>query len=125
MSIKLTGKISLPTSAPESFPKDSYMKASFQDVSIADGPSTKLGESEVSLANYKKGTPIEYSITCPKPSQLHPFHSVSAVLNVGWKPDPKGNSWCRKGDFVTDTMFGVELEENKNEYEKDFHLITV
>lgn len=125
MSIKVTGKISLPASAPETLPKNSYMKVSLQDVSIACGPSKKLGESEVSLKNYKKGTPIEYVLECPKPSEIHPFNSVSAVLNVGWKPDPKGDSWCRKGDFVTDTNFAVDLEDNKKDYKVDFHLIEV
>lgn len=124
-TIKVTGKITLPSSAPASLPKNSYMKVSLQDVSIADAASVKLGESEVSLANYKKGEPVEYSIECPMPAHVNPFNSVSAVLNVGWKPDPKGHSWCRKGDFITDTNFAVDLEKNKKEYKVDFHLIEV
>lgn len=125
MSIKITGKVSLPSSAPESIPNGSYFKVSFQDVSIMDGPCTVLGEREVSLTSYKKGNPIEYIIECPKPEHCHPFYTVSAVFNVGWKPGPNDNSWCRKGDFITDTMFHVDLQENKNEYKVDFHLIPV
>ena len=68
-----------------------------------DAPSVKIGESVVDVTNmYWKGEPLILTIKCPKPSPTQPDYSVSAVLNLGGKPD--GNSWIRKGDYLNDTM---------------------
>lgn len=123
MSIQISGKITLPDDTPTTFPPKSQMKVKFEDVSIADAPSTILGQTLVDLSSYKKGYPIEYTIKCPRPTHGGPLFSVSAVLTVGWTPAPNSQEWVRLGDYLTDTMFDVDIQQNKTEYKRDFHLI--
>ena len=74
----------------------------FEDVSSMDAPSVKIGESVVDVTNmYWKGESLILTIKCPKPSPTQPDYTVSAVLNLGGKPD--GNSWIRKGDYLVTT----------------------
>ena len=94
----------------------------FEDVSSMDAPSVKIGESVVDVTNmYWKGEPLILTIKCPKPSPTQPDYSVSAVLNVGWKPD--GNSWIRKGDYLNDTMHHIPLEVEKDSYKMNIEVI--
>ena len=83
----ITGKIIFTGgSAPDVLPAPSYLTVKFEDVSLMDAPSVKIGESVVDVTNiYKKGEPLIYTMMCPIPSPTQPDCSVSAVLNVGWK----------------------------------------
>ena len=122
--IKIFGKIIFPDeNAPKSLSDSSQMKVEFSDTSRADAPSVVLGSTLVDLTSYKNGTPLEYSITASKPQFLNDFYSVSAVLNVGWKPDVGGNEWLRKNDYLNDTMHTISLKPDQNEYEKDIEVI--
>ena len=87
--MEISGEVKFSNdSAPEVLPENSYLTVKFEDVSLMDAPSVKLGESVVDVTKiYKKGQPLLYSIKCPKPSPIHVDYSVSAVLNVGWKAD--------------------------------------
>lgn len=121
--MEITGEVKFSNdSAPDALPEDSYLTVKFEDVSLMDAPSVKLGESVVDVTKiYKKGQPLLYSIKCPKPSPIHVDYSVSAVLNVGWEAD--GNSWIRKGDYLNDTRHHVQMEEGKNFYRVDIEVI--
>ena len=121
--MEITGEVKFSNdSAPDVLPANSHLTVKFEDVSLMDAPSVKIGESVVDVTNiYKKGEPLMYSIKCPKPSPIHFSYSVSAVLNVGWKAD--GNSWIRKGDYLNDTSHHVEIETGKNVYKMDIEVI--
>lgn len=62
-----------------------------------------------------------YSIKCLKFFFIYFDYSVFVVLNVGWKVD--GYFWIRKGDYLNDIMYYVEIEEGKNVYKKDIEVI--
>ena len=120
--IEITGEVKFRgNSAPELIPEDSHLIVKFEDVSLMDAPSVKLGETEVDLTNYKKGQALTYSIKCPMPSPIAPDYSVSAVLNVGWTRDQ--DSWIRKGDYLTDTIHPVQLVDGENFYKADVELV--
>lgn len=121
--MEITGKIIFTGgSAPDVLPAPSYLTVKFEDVSLMDAPSVKIGESVVDVTNiYKKGEPLMYIIKCPVPSPLQSDYSVSAVLNVGWKPD--GDSWIRKGDYLNDTSHLIPLEVGKDSYRMDIEVI--
>lgn len=121
--MEITGEVKFSNdSAPDVLPEKSYLTVKFEDVSLMDAPSVKLGESVVDVTKiYKKGQPLLYSIKCPNPSPIHVDYSVSAVLNVGWKAD--GNSWIREGDYLNDTRHHVQMEEGKNFYRVDIEVI--
>ena len=122
--IKVFGKIIFPEdNVPDSLSNSSQLKVEFSDISIMDAPKTVLGSVLVDLKNYVKGTPLQYSITTKKPQALHDFYSVSAVLNVGWKPTEGGDEWIRHKDYLNDTMHSISLKENQNEYEKDIEVV--
>ena len=44
---------------------------------------------------------------------------VSAIINVGWKPDEKGDEWIRKGDYMTDTVTTIDAHANESTILKD------
>lgn len=119
--IEITGEVKFRANAPESIPSNSHLTVKFEDVSLMDAPSVKLGETEVDLTNYKKEEALVYCIKCPMPSPIAPDYSVSAVLNVGWKCD--ADSWIRKGDYLTDTRHPVHIEDRKNCYKVDVELV--
>ena len=120
-NMKVSGKISFPTDKiPETLPENSNLKVKFEDVILQDAPSKVLGSAQVDLSGYKKGQQLEYTIECKKPSE-HGMYSVSAVLNVGWKAN--GDEWLRKGDFLTDTVLPVKIEEGKDDYTADIELV--
>lgn len=120
--IEITGEVKFSgNSAPESIPPNSHLIVKFEDVSLMDAPSVRLGETQVDVTNYKKGEALMYSIKCPMPSVIAPDYSVSAVLNIGWEPD--ADSWIRKGDYLTDTRHPVHLVEGVNVYKVDVELV--
>lgn len=121
--MEITGEVKFSTGlAPDVLPANSHLTVKFEDVSLMDAPSVRLGESVVDVTNvYQKGEPLMYSIKCAKPSPIHVDYSVSAVLNVGWKAD--GDSWIRKGDYLNDTRHHIQLEEGKNFYKVDIEVI--
>ena len=121
--MEITGEVKFSNdSALDVLPANSHLTVKFEDVSLMDAPSVKIGESVVDVTNvYKKGEPLMYSLKCPKPSPIHFDYSVSAVLNVGWKAD--GHSWIRKGDYLNDTTHHVEMEEGKDVYKMDIEVI--
>lgn len=120
--IEITGEIKFSSnSAPESIPEGSHLIVTFQDTSLMDAPSVKLGETEVDLTNYKKGKALRYSIKCPMPSPIAPEYSVSAVLNMGWERD--ADSWIRKGDYLNDTVHHVPMTDGVNFYQVDVEVV--
>ena len=120
--IEITGEVKFGgNSAPELIPEGSHLIVKFEDVSLMDAPSVKLGETEVDLTNYTKGEALMYSIKCPMPSPIAPDYNVSAVLNIGWTRD--ADSWIRKGDYLTDTIHPVQLVGGENFYKADVELV--
>ena len=121
MDITITGKMALPENdTPLKFPSGSYLLVKLEDVSMMDASSILCGQNEVDLLKYKKGQPLEYRIVCARPRHGVSF-SVSAVLNNGWKGS--GDEWIRRGDYLTDTSFHVDLKKDQNEYRTDIHMI--
>lgn len=120
--MKVTGEVHFPKGKePDSLPSPSFLEVTFEDVSLMDAPANVLGRQEIDLKDYKKGDKITYSIEVEKPSELHSFYDVSAILNVGWKQTK--DAWIRKGDYHTDTSFSVKLEEKTGKYERDIELV--
>lgn len=120
--IEITGEVKFRGNfAPDAIPPNSHLTVNFQDVSRMDAPSVKLGETEVDVTNYRKGEALLYSIKYPMPSPIAPDYSVSAVLNLGWEPD--GDSWIRKGDYLTDTHHHVPIADGVNFYQVDVELV--
>ena len=120
--IEITGEIKFHgNSAPECIPKGSHLIVTFQDVSLMDAPSVKLGETEVDVTNYRKGEALMYSIKCPMPSPIAPEYSVSAVLNIGWERN--ADSWIQKGDYLNDTVHHVPLTDGVNFYKVDVEVV--
>lgn len=118
--ITVKGKVIFDGEAPQSFPSNSHLKVTFQDVSIMDAASIVLGETLVDLSNYSGSQNLEYTIKCKMPSDRGRY-SVSGVLNVGWRADE--DSWIKKGDFFTDTSYSVIIEKGIEEYKKDIALV--
>lgn len=122
--MKITGKVTVPKEGA-SLAKESYLTVKFQDVSRMDVASIVLGTQEQLLAERTKvgpGTePLNYTIVCDKPDKIHHSYSVSAVLNVGWKPS--GDEWLRKGDFLTDTNHPVVITQVSDNFVVDIEMV--
>ena len=43
---EITGEVKFRANAPESIPSNSHLTVKFEDVSLMDAPSVKLGETE-------------------------------------------------------------------------------
>ena len=122
MEITITGEVKFRGNCrPLSIPEGSHLLVSFQDVSLMDAPSVKLGETEVDLENYNKDKVLKYCIKCAMPSPIAPDYSVSAVLNISWERTT--DSWIRRGDYLSDTMHHVLLKDGVSLYKVDVELI--
>ena len=119
-TMTVQGELTFAGGPPDSLPPNSHLKVKFEDASLMDVSSVLLGETMVDLSGYSKAHNLQYTIKCEKPNSGG-IYSVSAVLNVGWKPDR--NSWIRKGDYLTDTSFNVKIEDEVSDYKKDITLI--
>ena len=46
------------------------------------------------------------------------------MLSVGWLPTGLAeDEWLRKGDYFTDTIHPVDLDEAKDSYQVDIHVV--
>ena len=120
--ISVRGKISFKGRAPKRFPRNSRLIVEFLENRFADAPSIVHGKTAVDLSEYRRGKVLSYSVTCKRPELPLTFYSVSAVLNVGWKPKNK-NEWIRKGDFITDIYFEVRVNKFKRIYDRNIQLV--
>ena len=118
--ITISGKILFrPAEKPDSLPEPSRLLVKFEDVGMAGAPAIRLGESRVDLCKYNPKKKLSYKITVPRPSPGD-FYAVSAVLNVGWIGSV--DEWIRKKDYITDTMFPVEVFADQKKYKRDIIL---
>lgn len=120
--IIITGKISFQKKAPRRLPRNSRLTVEFADVFYADAPSILLAKTVVNLSEYRRGKPLFYTIICKRPELAHTFYSISAVLNVGWKPTKK-DDWIKRGDFFNDMFLQVHIKKGKRDYERNIQLI--
>lgn len=121
--IKIRGNISFIGKAQKRFPRNSRLIVEFKEDLRSDGPSILLAKTAVDLSSYRKGKTLSYTISCKMPKFAHESYSVSAVLNVGWKPRRNKNEWIRRGDYFTDTFFDVHISKHKRLYIKHIQLI--
>lgn len=98
-----------------------YVTVSLEDTGIMDMASTLLGRQEFKVDSLGPNLELEYEIKCKKPNGRGSFYSVSAYVNVGWKK--YGDNWIRKGDFMTDTNFNLDMKPKKNLYKLDITLV--
>lgn len=120
--INITGKIYFKGKAPKRLSRHSRLIVKFEDSSLADAPPVVLAKSVVDLSTYRRRKPIFYTIICKRPPFASSFYSISAVLNMGWKPTRR-NKWIRKGDFLTDTYFSVRIKKGKTFYQRNIQLV--
>ena len=123
VQLTVRGKITFKGGAPDKLPDGSRLQVQFQDVSLADAPSTTLGTFTLDIKDYTPGVPLKYSITTEKPRPVSVIYSVSAVINVGWAAQEGGNEWIRQGDYLNDTTHPVDITDGQNEYEKDIEVV--
>lgn len=125
--MKLTGKVTVPSLKEEvSLAKESHLTVKFEDTSMMDAPSVVLGKQEQALPERTKvgrgAEPLNYTIVCDKPKNLGPsFYSISAVLNVGWRPSDE--EWLRKGDFFNDATHNVDITEDSDHFVQDIEMV--
>lgn len=120
--ITVRGKIFFKGKSPKRFPRNSRLIVEFVDDRLADAPAVVLGKTTLDLSSYRRGNIMSYTITSKRPELPYISNSVSAVLNVGWKPRNK-NDWIRQGDFFTDTHFGVKVNKFKRVYDRNIQLV--
>ena len=121
--IKIRGNISFIGKAPKRFPRNSRLIVEFKEDLRSDGPSILLAKTAVDLSSYRRGKTLSYMISCKMPKFAHESYSVSAVLNVGWKPRRNKNEWIRRGDYFTDSSFDVHITKHKRLYIKHIQLV--
>ena len=95
----------------------------FEDVSIQDDESVVYKTEEFNVSSVDINAHYEYEFKTRKPKYNHEFYAVSAVLNVGWCPDPDSNSWLRDFDFLSDTTIYVPISDNTTDYEVDVPVV--
>ena len=89
----------------------------FEDVSLQDEASVVYENKEFNVSSADMNTHYEYKFKTKKPKDIHEFYAISAVLNVGWCPDPDSDDWVRDFDFLSDTTIFVPISENTTDYE--------
>lgn len=124
--MKITGNVTVPSlKEGVSLAKESYLSVKFQDDSRMDASSIVLGTQEQLLAERTKvgpGTePLNYTIVCDKPEKVPFSYSVSAVLNVGWKPN--SDEWLRNGDFLSDTNHPVMITQESDHFVANIEMV--
>ena len=120
--IHIHGKVSFKKS-PGKLPMHSCLRVVFEDVLIQDDASVVYKAEEFNVTNADINTHYEYKFTTKKPKDVHEFYAVSAVLNVGWCPDPDSDDWIRDFDFLSDTTIYVPITENVTDYEVDVPVV--
>ena len=120
-NITIHGKLTFNKS-PGKLPEKSCLRISFQDTGLADTSSVSYKEDVLDLSGVEIGNVYEYKLMSRRPQRTFGF-SVSATLNVGWCPDKDSKQWLKNKDFLTDTMFNVELKPDSINYEKDLNLV--
>ena len=102
----------------------SCLKISLKDVSVADSHSITIASMIVNVSNIESKE-YEYVLESKKPldEELYRRFTVNAILNVNWCPPEDSMKWIKKGDYLTDTAFSVELQKNISIYKQDVHLI--
>ncbi len=123
-SVTVEGKITFKGGQPETVSKPSQLIVKFSDTSYCDAPSKTLGKQKIDIDDnkYNKDYVLKYSITVPRPTNGVDF-SLGAVINNGWIATDGGDEWIRVGDYLNDTMHGVDLQEGKTHYTKDIEVI--
>lgn len=127
--ISISGNISFKGVPPKRFPRNSRLIVKFVDDSLADVSWTVLGKTVVNLSNRRRRKTLSYTVTCKRPEMVPEFdefdssyyYSVNAVLNVGWKKNK--NNWLRRGDYFTDTRFGVHITKHKRLFVRNIQLV--
>ena len=92
-------------------------------IGLMDAPSTTIGSQRFNVSNFDTNGLFEYEMTFKKPadSQLWRRYSVSARIHL--ERCPEESQVIKRGEFITDTHFGVSLTRDKDDYEKDFKII--
>ncbi|XP_066924483.1 uncharacterized protein [Clytia hemisphaerica] len=102
---------------PERVPDNSWLTVKVEDTSIMDVASVSLGSTTVPVQNYTKSNDgIKFRVENIKYAKV-PEISVSAVLNMGWKPN--GDKWLQKGDYLSDITHRLDDIEDKSTVTKD------
>lgn len=114
--IRIHGKVSFKKS-PGKLPVPSCLRVVFEDISIQDDDAVLYETKEFNVSSTDINADYEYSFTTQKPRFIHEFYAVSAVLNVGWCPDPDSDNLIRDFDFLSDTTIYVPISENTTDYE--------
>ena len=119
--MKVSGKITFlePTGK---LPSPSCLRIKLSDVSLADVPSVLIKEIKLDVSDQDIGAEYQYEFETKKPVAWWRDYSISAVLNKGWCKQEGESRWLRKGDFMTDARFSVDVTEEGNEFLKDFFI---
>ncbi len=91
----VTGEIVLPAGAPSLAQAD--IRVSVEDVTYADGPSTKIGEAIITGAS---GSPVSFSVSVGA-TDANNRYAVQVLVDVN------RDGQTSKGDFVNDTSIPV------------------
>ena len=118
----IKGKVYLKSKLPKRFPSSSWLTVEFRDSRFMDAPSILIGKTVLELSNRRRSKVFSYAIICKKRELPRGSYSVSAVLNIGWKPKHK-MEWIRRGDFFTDTHFNVKVSKFKKIYFRNVYLV--
>jgi len=143
MPATIKGKILLPAGKDITFPEGSFLHVTCDDVSRMDAPSINLGKVVLDVSNKSSKDEICYTleanVPAPAAAPAPPVEgdgpvqivevcetyigriAMSATINVGWKRDPNGDEWIRKGDYLNDTTHHLEAKEGQ--YNTDINVI--
>ncbi len=93
------------------------MRVDLKDSRLADAPSKMIAKQIVKTPSLKieEGKQLMYKIELNGKLSDLTRYTVSAVINMGWCADENGSEWLRKGDFLNDTMFPVQLNDCQND----------
>ena len=115
------GKISFSGKKLTSIPDKSCMVLKIEDALIADAPSTVIARKTIMQQDLKlRAGFLLYNITFQQPEGSVEY-TLGATLNLGWCPSGDGN-WVHGGDFLTTSMFTLEVKPEIHLYEKDIEL---
>lgn len=97
-------------------PAGSTYVVELEDISLMDAPSEVLGIYKGRVDNVNEGR-MQFEILFPESERNKRRHrrlALSAVINVGWERAEGSQEWIRKGDFLSDTIHMIELNEEGN-----------
>jgi len=118
-SVTVVGKIILPEHSDFTFPTNSRVHISCDDISNLQ--STNLGTAVVDVSNKPSGEEINYELEV----DLQTFGriSMSATINMGWNRNANSKEWIRKGDFYNDVSHLLYVEEDAALSVKDIEVV--